>query len=89
MSIDNITPREWNKARKDVSYDPVLKPEHYNKGDVESWDIIKQQVDDWPSYLEANVLKYILRYKWKDSNLQDLRKCKVYLERLIEHYEEL
>mgnify|MGYP005997262373 CR=1 FL=1 len=58
MSIDNITPKEWNKARKDVSYDPVLKPEHYNKGDVESWDIIKQQVDDWPSYLEASVLKY-------------------------------
>ena len=50
MSIDNITPKEWNKARKDVSYDPILKPEHYNKGDVESWDIIKQQVNDWPSY---------------------------------------
>ena len=70
-------------------FDVITKPKHYNQGKVEAWDIIKQQVKDWPSYLEGNILRYILRYKYKDSNLQDLKKLRQYLDQLIKHYEEL
>ena len=70
-------------------FDVITKPKHYNQGKVEAWDIIKQQVKDWPSYLEGNILLYILRYKYKDSNLQDLKKLRQYLDQLIKHYEEL
>ena len=39
MSIDNITPSEWDSLR--AVPDPVDKPDHYNKGAVEAIEAIK------------------------------------------------
>jgi len=52
---------------------------HYQKG-IQPWDIISEwELDFW----EGNVLKYLLRWKFKDG-VQDLQKAKHYLEYLIE-----
>lgn len=52
---------------------------HYQRA-IQPWDIISEwELDFW----EGNVLKYLLRWKFKDG-VQDLKKAKHYLEYLIE-----
>lgn len=66
--------------------DPVNHPPHYNKGGVECIDCIESAVSGLTgpeAVLTGNVIKYI--YRWNDKNgLQDLEKCRWYLNRLIE-----
>ena len=86
MSIDSVTPKEWDNAKKDM----VDHPPHYNEGGLECIDYIKQQLgDQFPSYLEGSIIKYVHRHKYKDANIQDLEKARWYLNKLIEHYENL
>ena len=57
----------------------VKHPKHYNKG-IEVWDY----TDSWKmDFLEGNIIKYITRYKHKNG-IEDLKKAKQYIERLIE-----
>ena len=66
----------------DPKYDPVERPEHYVDGrEIEPIDVI----DDWPlGFYEGQVLKYISRAGRKtNSELEDLRKAKFYLDRLV------
>ena len=65
--------------------DNIKSPSHYQiKGLViESIDIIRHTVDNFSSVCEANVLKYVLRYK-KKNGIEDLKKARVYLDWLIE-----
>ena len=46
-------------------------------------EIIEDIVGDMESYLLGNIIKYISRYKHKNG-VQDLRKAKWYLDKLIE-----
>ena len=86
MSIDNVPPTQWDNAKKDM----VDHPPHYNEGGLECIDYIQQQLGDkFSSYLEGSIIKYIHRHKYKDANIQDLEKAKWYLNKLIEHYENL
>jgi len=58
--------------------DIINHPTHYTKG-IESLDFI----ESWEmSFLEGNIVKYITRYKYKNG-LEDLKKAKFYLDRLI------
>lgn len=58
----------------------ITKPARYNKrGSLECWDVI---LDQEMNFLEGNVLKYLWRYKEKNG-IEDLKKAKVYLEKLI------
>ena len=95
-SIDDVSPMEWDTLKRRPEYrfgarslpDAVGKPGHYTGGDVECIDYIKQQLgDQFESYLEGNVLKYVHRYKAKGKPLEDLRKARVYLGWLIEELE--
>lgn len=52
---------------------------HYVQYAIQPWDIIDCYRLD---FYEGSALKYLLRRK--DNRLQDLEKCKHYLERLIE-----
>jgi hypothetical protein len=61
--------------------DPVAHPRHYTIGKIEVLDFILDQ--DLP-YLAGNVVKYISRYRWKGSPVQDLEKAAFYLARLID-----
>ena len=96
MSINNATPEEWNKSwikgRKVGEFkeynkgDPVEKPDHYNTGAIEAIEAIKASMhpQEFKGYLKGNCMKYLWRYEYKNKQIEDLRKCRWYLERLIE-----
>ena len=77
MSIDSASVVEW---------DNVSKPEHYNKGGIEAIDGIKASMTDteFRGYLKGNAVKYLWRYNYKNKPVEDLRKCRWYLDRLIQ-----
>lgn len=66
-----------------VTEDNAIEPEHYKQGKYETIEIIEDIVGDMESYLLGNIIKYISRYKHKNG-VQDLRKAKWYLDKLIE-----
>lgn len=69
----------------------VNSPSHYTSGRVEVIDIIEDAVKDAPTpgkgVLQAQVIKYIMRVWLKDNPLEDLKKARWYLSRLIEKLE--
>ena len=71
--------------------DLVNKPPHYLKGSVECISAIESALsqEEYRGYLKAAALKYIWRESHKDSNIQDCQKAVWYLNRLIEHYNNL
>lgn len=101
MSIDKITPKQWDEANKIINdigpgksedqEDMVNKPPHYNQGTLEAIDYIKQQLGPlgYRSYLEGTAIKYLHRFKYKTSNIQDLEKCVWYIRRLIKELENM
>lgn len=66
-----------------VKKEMVDHPGHYNKG-IETIDYIESWSMDFST---GNVVKYVTRAKYKDKPLEDLKKAKWYLERLIENAE--
>lgn len=102
MSIDDITPGEWDEVYKNVATyhvkgdpkevpyapDPVNSPPHYRVGEMEAIDYIYQQLgaEGIKTYLEGNILKYMHRWRFKNG-VEDLRKARWYLDKLI--YEEV
>jgi len=96
MSIDDISPADWDKAwskgRKVPAFmetkkaDPVDRPDHYNTGAIEAIEAIKASMhpQEFKGYLKGNCMKYLWRYEYKGKPVEDLRKCRWYLERLIE-----
>ena len=93
MSIDDATPEEWDTARalnnlsirKPKKVDPVEQPDHYNKGAIEAIEAIKASMpeQEFNGYLKGNALKYLWRYDYKGKPVEDLRKCRWYIDRLI------
>ena len=62
----------------------VNHPEHYNKGKIEVIDAI----EDWGLDFNAgNVVKYVARHQHKAEPIEDLKKARWYLDRLIEGWE--
>jgi len=57
-----------------------INPDYYKKGKIEVTDFI---IDQQLSFIEGNIIKYTIRYKNK-SGIQDLRKCRWYIDKLIE-----
>ena len=57
-------------------------PQHYQRGKIQVWDFITDQGLD---FLLGNVIKYVCRAGHKDheSELDDLLKAKVYIEKKI------
>lgn len=60
-----------------------IKPNHYkvNEQGFECWDYIDMICPNHEFYV-GNILKYVTRYKEKNG-LNDLKKARVYLDRLI------
>ena len=98
MSIDDITPKEWDeifkKNREDRLYDnrpipkpdhdPVNKPQHYRVGEVECIDYIQQQLGTGVrDYLRGQIYKYMHRHQYKGAEVEDLRKARWYIDKLI------
>jgi hypothetical protein len=65
-------------------FDIVEKPAHYNQGRFETIEIIEDILgDSFPAYLKGNIIKYISREEYKNK-VEDLKKARWYLNRLIE-----
>ena len=71
--------------------DAVNHPSHYTYGGIECIDVIKAVVSEIPNgicaWLTGQVIKYIWRWTRKDKPVEDLKKCRFYLDRLIENAE--
>jgi len=58
----------------------VNHPDHYNQGTIEVIDFI----EDWGlTFSEGSVVKYVTRYRYKGKPLEDLKKARFYIDRLI------
>ena len=73
----------------DVVNDVVNRPGHYRQGGVECIEAIESSMsrDEFQGYLKGNIEKYVWRYRYKNG-LEDLRKARWYLDRLISALEE-
>lgn len=63
----------------------INHPSHYNAGSIEVIDAIEA----WGlGFLDGNIIKYLARYQWKGKPIEDLKKARWYLDRLIKNQEE-
>lgn len=60
--------------------DVVNHPSHYNQGKIEVADFI---VDQKMGFLDGNVVKYVARYRHKGHGVEDSKKARWYLDKLI------
>jgi hypothetical protein len=67
--------------------DPI-NPSHYKQGGIECIEAIKAALGEgFPDYLRGNVMKYLWRWP-KKGGVDDLKKARWYLDRLIEEVSE-
>ena len=82
-TIDTNEPIPFTLATKE---DMVNRPPHYNQHGVECIDAIRAATDKgYKYYLQGNIIKYLWRFDYKGKPVEDLKKAKWYLEKLIEH----
>lgn len=82
---------EMDRLGYETKPDMVNSPPHYTKGKFEAIDVIEDAVQHAPNSvygtLQWQVLKYILRMWSKHSPLEDAKKARWYLDRLIDKLE--
>lgn len=65
----------------------VHNPPHYNQSGIECIDAIMAATSEgFEFYLQGNIIKYLWRYRYKNG-VEDLKKAKWYLNKLIEQKE--
>lgn len=66
--------------------DAVNNPSHYKAGDIECIDAIRASMskEQFIGYLKGNVEKYVWRMSYKGRPVEDLRKARWYLDRMVE-----
>jgi hypothetical protein len=69
--------------------DPVNSPAHYNSGGIEAIEGIEASMapEAYAGYLKGNIMKYLWRYEKKAKPIEDLKKARWYLDRLIQKVE--
>lgn len=73
------------EEEKDEAVEAVDHPLHYRVGGIEHIDVVEAL--QWP-YAIACATKYLWRYKYKKSPLEDLRKAQWFLARYIAYAEQ-
>ncbi len=92
-----ISPEELNEEayrelfetpKPKTENDNVNHPSHYTQGSIECIDAIEASMEpaEFRGAMKANIIKYLWRYKHKNG-LEDLKKARFYLERMIASYE--
>jgi hypothetical protein len=78
-------------AARGRTSDPI-NPSHYKHLPAEAIDIIEAAIANAPSnqyaFLQGQVIKYLLRC-WSKKGIEDLRKAKWYLDRLVGEFDDL
>lgn len=69
--------------------DNVNNPDHYNTGTIECIEYLKDNMsrEGYLGYLEGNCKKYLHRWRYKAKPVEDLKKARWYLDRLIKELE--
>lgn len=70
--------------------DPVNHPSHYTQGSIETIDYMESALapEEIRGGYKFNILKYVSRERYKNG-LEDLKKAKWYLDRLIVYLEKM
>ncbi len=96
MIIIDIQKLELNVKKKSLEGEKQMKdlinePPHYNIGDINCLQLIKQQLgkEGYLAYLTGSAYKYLYRHEHKEENIADLKKCKYFIEAKIKELEEL
>lgn len=65
--------------------DVVNSPSHYKSGGIEAIEGIEASMEPeaFAGYLKGNIMKYMWRYERKGKPIEDLKKARWYLDRLI------
>ena len=84
-STEYYVPMEIVDQYHEDKKDPVAKPPHYNNGNIECIDYLKDNMpkEAFIGYLEGNVKKYLHRWRYKVKPTEDLKKAQWYLDYLI------
>lgn len=69
-----------------VISDKINSPKHYTVGGIETIDFMKAKstTEEFHGYLRLTVLKYLSRGPYKEDALEDYKKARWFLNRLIE-----
>lgn len=83
--MDVVDKMYEDMAMKDV----VNHPDHYNTGGIECIEYLKDNMSwqGYTGYLEGNCKKYLHRWRYKQKPIEDLKKARWYLDRLIKELE--
>ena len=76
---------DFFQQEEDPPTDAVNSPSHYSSGEIECIDYLKDNLpwEAYTGYLEGNCKKYMHRWRFKQKPLEDLKKARWYLDRLI------
>lgn len=91
--INEFTVRINKENLKDLKFDEINKPKHYNSTKYETKEVIKDILSNYKDttpytqYCIGNLLKYISRGPLKENLLKDLKKGMFYLEESIKEIE--
>ena len=86
--METIRHEEFMRRKAQEEKDDMVNhPPHYNRHGIEAIDAIQAATGEGFEYhLQATALKYLWRYRYKGKPLEDLKKARWYLDRLIEEY---
>ena len=80
-----------NQTNQASTHDPVNHPSHYTQAGIECSDALTAMVSGYTDPNDAaltwQVGKYIWRHPFKGKPLEDLKKARFYLDRLIVYLE--
>jgi hypothetical protein len=81
--------KEIRDALNDEVVDVVNSPPHYKSGGIEAIEGIEASMgpEAYAGYLKGNIMKYMWRYERKGKPVEDLKKARWYLDRLIQKVE--
>lgn len=87
--MEHLINLKEGKSQLDSSSDQVNQPEHYTGGSIECWDYLKDNMprEAYLGGIEWNIKKYLHRWRYKKNPVEDLKKAKVYLDKLIKEME--
>ncbi len=85
----SLTTLSEGESLLDSSSDQVNQPDHYTGGSIECWDYLKDNMprEAYLGGIEWNIKKYLHRWRYKKNPVEDLKKAKVYLDKLIKEME--
>ena len=81
--------KEVRDMLNEQSVDVVNSPPHYKTGGIEAIEGIEASMgpEAYAGYLKGSVTKYLWRYEKKGKPLEDLKKARWFLDRLIQKVE--